>query len=64
LGDILKYNLLQTAKPHRNGREKKGDNNGDICSYKKRAHKTHTFERKVAILKRIDNVVECDVLPR
>jgi hypothetical protein len=23
LSDILKYNLLQTVKPHRNGREKK-----------------------------------------
>jgi hypothetical protein len=64
LGDILKYNLLQTAKPHRNGREKEGDNNGDICSDKKRAQNTHTFERKLAILNRIDNVVESDVLPR
>jgi DNA-binding NarL/FixJ family response regulator len=35
--------------------EKKGDNNGDICSDKKRAHKTLSFERKLDILKRIDN---------
>jgi FixJ family two-component response regulator len=35
--------------------KRKGDNNGDICSDKKRAHKTLSFERKLDILKRIDN---------
>jgi transcriptional regulator len=33
----------------------KGDNNGDISSDKNRAHKTHTFERELDILKCIDN---------
>jgi DNA-binding NarL/FixJ family response regulator len=38
--------------------KRKGDNkrnNGDICSDKKRAHKTHSFGTKVDILKRIAN---------
>jgi hypothetical protein len=35
--------------------KRKGDNNGDICSDKKRVHKTRSFERKLDILKRIDN---------
>jgi DNA-binding NarL/FixJ family response regulator len=36
-------------------KKRKGDNNGDICSDKKRAHNTNSFERKLDILKRIDN---------
>jgi hypothetical protein len=53
LGDILvcykQLNFTEMAE------KRKGDNNGDICSDKKRAHKTLSFERKLDFLKRIDN---------
>jgi DNA-binding NarL/FixJ family response regulator len=42
-------NLIEVA------RKRKCDNNGDSSSNKKRAHKTHSFETKLNILKHIDN---------
>jgi len=36
-------------------KKRKCDNNGDSSSDKKRARKTHSFETKLDILKRIDN---------
>jgi hypothetical protein len=35
--------------------KRKGDNNGDISSDKKQAHKIYSFETKVDNLKHIDN---------
>jgi hypothetical protein len=31
--------------------KRKGDNNGDICSDKRRVHKTQSYETKLDILK-------------
>jgi hypothetical protein len=35
--------------------KRKVDNNGDSSSDKKRAHKTHSFETEMDVLKRMDN---------